>query len=398
MVSGAMNTQKSNTMRWVFGVAALVVLVIAGALYWTGSKPGPAAASPNSAAATEHGPGKSPGGGMPAANVRYTEAREYTLRRTLSLPGSVQALTSSTVAATVPALVVEFPAKEGMRVKQGDVLARQRSTTLELTLASQKAALKEAEARWKLAESNLNRSKELFDSGVVAKQQYDDSQSEYNAWVGRTDSLKAEIARIEDDISRTIIRAPFDGVVTAERTEIGQWLAIGASVVDLLRMDEVEVRIDVPERHFDSLRMGATASVTFESLPGYSVQGRVTAIIPQADIQARTFPVKVTVHNEHGRIGAGMLAQVSFGAGEVYSATMVPKDAIISRGTQKFLYRVNGDNTVEELAVETGSGAGVWIEITGPVRPGDKIITRGNERLAPGMGVNASPLEYTVPS
>lgn len=338
------------------------------------------------------------GQGMPPANVRYTEAREHTLRRTLTLPGSVQAQTSSIVAATVPALVVEFPAKEGTQVKAGDVLARQRSTTLELTLQSQKASLKEAEARLKLAESNLARAKELFDAGVVSRQQYDDAQSEYNAWLGRTDSLKADIARISDDLERTVIRAPFDGVVAAERTEIGQWLAIGAPVVELLKIDQVEVRVEVPERHFASLRMGALATVTFESLPGFSVQGRVTAIIPQADPQARTFPMKVTVPNRGSRIGAGMLAQVSFAAGEVYKATMVPKDAVISRGQQKILYRVNGDNTVEEIAVETGAGAGAWIEVSGPIRPGDRVITRGNERLAPGMGVQATALEYKVPS
>lgn len=336
--------------------------------------------------------------GMPPANVRYTEAREHTLRRTLTLPGSVQAQTASIVAATVPALVVEFPAKEGTHVKAGDVLARQRSTTLELTLESQKAALKEAEARLRLAESNQRRSKELLDAGVIARQQYDDAQSEYNAWVGRTDSLKADIARITDDLERTVIRAPFDGVVVAERTEIGQWLAIGGPVVELLKIDQVEVRVEVPERHFASLRMGAAATVTFESLPGYSVQGRVTAIIPQADRQARTFPMIITVPNRGSRIGAGMLAQVSFAAGEVYKATMVPKDAVISRGPQKILYRVNGNNTVEEIAVETGAGAGAWIEVNGPVRPGDRVITRGNERLAPGMGVNATALEYKVPS
>lgn len=336
--------------------------------------------------------------GMPPANVRYTEAREHTLRRTLTLPGSVQAQTASIVAATVAALVVEFPAKEGMHVKAGDVLARQRSTTLELTLQSQKASLQEAEARLKLAESNQRRAKELFEAGVISRQQYDDAQSEYSAWVGRTDSLKADIARIEDDIERTIIRAPFAGVVVAERTEIGQWLAIGAPVVELLKIDEVEVRVDVPERHFASLRRGATATVTFESLPGHTVQGRVTAIIPQADPQARTFPLKVTVPNRGARIGAGMLAQVSFTAGEVYKATVVPKDAVISRGQQKILYRVNGNNTVEEVAVETGAGAGVWIEVNGPIRPGDKVVTRGNERLAPGMGVNATLLEYRVPS
>jgi len=344
------------------------------------------------------GMAQGPPGKMPPANVRYTEAREQMLRRTLTLPGSVQAQTASVVAATVPALVIEFPAKEGMHVKAGDVLARQRSTTLELTLESQKASLKEAEARLKLAESNQRRSKELFDAGVVSRQQYDDAQSEYNAWVGRTDSLKADIARIQDDIGRTVVRAPFAGVVVAERTEVGQWLAIGAPVVELLKIDELEIRVDVPERHFASLRMGAAATATFESLPGYTVQGRVTAIIPQADPLARAFPLKVTVRNPGGRIGAGMLAQVSFAAGEVYRATVVPKDAVISRGQQKVLYRVNGNNTVEEVAIETGAGAGVWIEVNGPIRPGDRVITRGNERLAPGMGVSATPLEYKVPS
>jgi RND family efflux transporter MFP subunit len=379
--------------KLAYGAAALVVAAIAlGVWLWGGSDQEAASAS-TPATAAQGAPA-----GPPPAVVRYTEAREHTLRRTLMLPGSVQAQTASIVASTVAALVVEFPAKEGMRVKRGDVLARQRSTTLELTLESQKAALKEAQARWKLAESNLQRTQELFEGGVASRQQYDDAQSEYNAWVGRTDALKADIARIEDDIERTVIRAPFDGVVVAERTEIGQWLAIGAPVVELLKIDEVEIRVDVPERHFDALRAGSPASVTFESLPGLAVQGRVTAIIPQADPQARTFPVKVTVRNEHGRIGAGMLAQVAFSAGEVYRATVVPKDAIISRGQQKLLYRVNGDNTVEELSVETGAGAGLWIEVNGPVRPGDKVITRGNERLAPGMGVNATPIEYAVPS
>jgi len=379
-------------------VYSVVALVVAGAILWMlfrgGSEPQASSAAKSTADSPQ---GKAPGG-MPPANVRYTEAREHTLRRTLTLPGSVQAQTSSIVASTVPALVVEFPAKEGMQVRAGDVLARQHSTTLELNLESQRASLKEAEARLKLAESNQKRSKDLFEAGVISRQQYDDAQSEYSAWVGRTDSLKAEIARIQDDISRTVIRAPFAGVVVAERTEVGQWLAIGGPVVELLKIDEVEIRVDVPERHFASLRPGAAATVTFESLPGFEVQGRITAIIPQADRQARTFPLKVTVPNRGARIGAGMLAQVSFVAGDVYKATMVPKDAVISRGQQKLLYRVNGDNTVEELSVETGAGAGGWIEITGPVRPGDKVITRGNERLAPGMGVNATALEYKVPS
>ncbi len=339
-------------------------------------------------------PGK---GGPPPATVRYTVAREIDLKRTLTLPGSVEAQTWSTVASSVAGQVIEFTGREGLRVKAGDVLARLRTTTLELHLASQKASLAEAEARQKLAESNLARAKELFAGGVASRQQLDDAQSEYNAWSGRTDSLKAEIARIRDDIEQATIRAPFSGVVARERTESGQWLAVGAPVVDLMLIDQLEIRVDAPERFFAGLRAGAAATATFESLPGVTAQGRVIAVIPQADPQARTFPVKVLISNERGRIGAGMLAQVIFSAGESYRATMVPKDAVISRGQRRILYRVNGTGTVDEVAIETGAGSRQWVEVRGGVKPGDRVITRGNERIFAGQPVHATLLEYDRP-
>jgi RND family efflux transporter MFP subunit len=335
---------------------------------------------------------------MPPAPVRYTEAREQSLRRQLSFPGTVEALTTSTLAASIAGQVVDYPAKEGLRLKAGDVLARLDTVQAELRLEVQRAALREAQARLKLAESNLARARELFESEVISKQQLDDSQSEFAAWQGRADFYKAEIARIQDEIRRATVRAPFSCVVVRERTEVGQWLAIGDPVADVLAMDEVEVRVDVPERYFALLRAGVAATLSFEGLPGFAPQGRIIAVIPQADAQARTFPVKVRVANPQGHLAAGMLAQVSFPAGETYRATMVPKDAVIARGERKFLYRINGESAVEEVMVETGAGAGAWIEVRGAVQPGDKVVTRGNERLRPGQQVVGSPLAYERPS
>lgn len=350
------------------------------------------------AGGTLHLKAQGPPGKMPPAAVRYTEAREHTLRRSLALPGSAEARTASTVASSVAGLVIEYPAKEGMRVEAGQKLAQLRTTTQEIQLTSQKASLREAEARLKLAETRLKRARELFEQGIIAQQEADDAQSEFNAWQGRVDSLTAEVARIADEIERCTIIAPFAGVVTRELTEVGQWVIIGGPVVSLLAIDEVEVRIEVPERYFSSIRVGVNAAVTFESLPGLALQGRVISVIPQADPQSRTFPAKVRVTNRGGRIGAGMLAAVSFPAGETYRATVIPKDAVVTRGARQIVYRVNGDNTVEELSVETGSGAGVWIEVRGQVSPGDKVITRGNERLRPGQQVQGTPIEYERPA
>lgn len=334
---------------------------------------------------------------MPARQVSYTEAREHSLRQTLTFTGSVEAKTATTLASTVAGLVIEFPAKEGTRVVRGQLIAKVRSTPAELTLVSLQASLKEAEARLKLAQSTLARVRELSSAGVASQQQLDDAQSEANAWIGRTDSLKADIARLQDELERMSIRAPLAGIVVKERTEVGQWMTMGGAVVDLLAIDQMEVRIDVPERHFAALRVGAAANVTFESLPNYRVQGKIIAVIPLADPQARTFPVKILVGNEQGRLGAGMLAQVSFTAGDVYRATIVPKDAVITRGPRSTVFRLNGENKVEEVPVETGAGAGEWIEVRGKLHAGDKIITRGNEGLTPGMTVAPQSLAYTRP-
>jgi RND family efflux transporter MFP subunit len=335
--------------------------------------------------------------GMPPAPVRTTEAREHPVQRTLRLPGSVESRTISVVASEVAGLVVEIPAREGMTVLKDQPLARLRSTSLEIRLTAARAQLKEAESRARLAAGNLARARELFGSQVVSQAQLDDALSESNAWEGRVESLRAEIDRLRYELDRSVIRAPFAGVVVAERTDMGQWVDVGGPVVELMSLEELEVRVEVPERYFRNMRRNGGARVTFESLPGMDVEGVISAIIPRADTQARTFPVKVRIPNRGGRIAVGMLAQVSLPAGESYRATVVPKDAVIRQGDEQIVFTLNGDGTVQRAAVSTGPGLGEWIVVEGSIRPGQKVVTRGNERLQPGQQVIAEPLEYRLP-
>ena len=335
--------------------------------------------------------------GQRASPVRYTEAREQSVRRTIVLPGSVESRVESVVAAEVSALVVELVAREGDTVEKGAPLVRLRTTTFEIRQQAAEAQHKEAEARMKLAERNLERARELFASKVISQQQLDDATYEFTAWQGRVEQLQASITGIKLDIARCTIRAPFAGVVTRERTEVGEWLGEGDPVMEMVSLDELEVRIEVPERYFRLLHVGGRATVSFESLPGLEVAGSISALIPRADPQARTFPVKVRVPNREGRIGVGMLAQVTFAGGESYRATLVPKDAVILRGPQQFVYLLNGDNTVSMVTVETGTGVGAWIAVEGGIKPGQKVVTRGNERLQPGQLVQGQPLDYPLP-
>ena len=329
--------------------------------------------------------------------VRFTEVEQRPVQRSVSLTGSVESRTASLVASEVEGLVAEIVAREGDALRVGDPMVRLRATNLELRLRASAGQLKEARARLELSERNLERAQDLLEDGVISQGDYDDAISEFTAWQGRIDALNAEIERIEVDLDRSTIRAPFRGVVVRERTDVGEWVDVGDPVMELVALDRLEVLVEVPERYFPNLQAGAQASVAFESIPGLEVEGRVSAIIPRADAQSRTFPVRIRIPNQGGRIGVGMLARVSMPLGETYQALLVPKDAIVSQGPMRVVYRVNGDDTVETVGVQVGQGIGSWVTVEGELQSGQRVVTRGNERLMPGQKVAGRPLEYDLP-
>jgi RND family efflux transporter MFP subunit len=165
----------------------------------------------------------------------------------------------------------------------------------------------------------------------------------------------------------------------------------------MVSLDDLEIVSDVPEHLFREIRKGAAVEISFEALPGLEVEGEVTAVIPRADPQARTFPVKVRVANPEGRVGVGMLARVAFAAGAEQMATIVPKDAVTRQGGQELVFLLGEDDTAQPVPVETHGGAGVWVAVSGPIQPGQKVIVRGNERLMPGQKVAGEPQEYELP-
>jgi membrane fusion protein (multidrug efflux system) len=331
------------------------------------------------------------------ARVAWAEAQERSVRQTVELPGTVEARTSSLVASEVDGLVSALRAHEGQAVREGQVLVRLRTADLELRLQAAEAGLREAEARLEQADADLERNRGLFEEGILSASQFGASRSERDALQGRADQLSAEIARLRLDLERSSVRAPFAGVVVSEQCEIGEWVGRGDPVMELASLHDLEVRVEVPERYFSGIERGVEAQVHFEALEGHEVTGTVVAIIPRANPQARTFPVKVRIANPDGQIGVGMLARVAIPSGDSYRALVVPKDAVIIRGRERLVYRVNDDNTVEALPVETGTGVGAWVEVRKGLSPGVRVVTRGNERLRPGQPVVGEAGEYAQP-
>jgi membrane fusion protein (multidrug efflux system) len=179
--------------------------------------------------------------------------------------------------------------------------------------------------------------------------------------------------------------------------DVGEWIEIGGAAVEMIALERLQVRVDVPERYFDLLSDGEMVRVELAALPGLVLDGAVHRIVARADPQARTFPVKVSIPNPKGRVGVGMLAQVALRVGRGRRACVVPKDALIRQAGQELVYRITTDETVETVAVESVEGLGAWVVVEGGIEAGDRVVTRGNERLRPGQAVQGAPLEYPAP-
>ena len=334
--------------------------------------------------------------GQQAAPVKYTEALEKPAERTVQLPGHVEAPNVSALASELSGLVMELNVREGDRVTSGQPLVRLRTTPLELSLQAARARLKEAQARRKMAETSLERFRGLVEGNAISRHELDKARYEFDAWQGRIETLRAEIASIEFDIERSTTRAPFDGVVVARHTEVGQWSDAGQRVLEVLSTETQEIHVDVPEKYFNDLKVGVNVNVTFDSVPNQEFTAYIRAVIPRADQRAHTFPVHLRLREPSEKVGAGMLARATIPLGGTGPVTLVPKDAIVQHGGNTMVFIIDQGNAVP-APVTVGGAMGLWAVVNGAVAPGDKVITRGNERLQPGQPVQADMLPYPSP-
>jgi HlyD family secretion protein len=323
----------------------------------------------------------------PPVPVVVAEVEEHRVRQPITVVGNVEPDRVSLVASEVAGYVENMLVEEGQFVKKGDVFLEFRTQPIEIRLREARAAKLEAEARFELASKNLVRIQELYKKGVASLQQLQDAESEKKAWAGRVDQLQAQIERYLYDLSRARVLAPFNGYITKQHAEIGQWVGEGGAVVELIDIDNVEIEVDFPERYVNEVKVGDRVYVSFDALPGVKVEGKVLSIVPQADLNARTFPVKVGVENKEHIIKSGMVARVSFLVGEPVVSKFVPKDAIVERDNLRFVFVVE-NGIVKPVPVNTGISYKSLIEVFGPVNVGELVVIRGNERLRPGQPVN----------
>lgn len=213
----------------------------------------------------------------------------------------------------------------------------------------------------------------------------------------RVETAKAEVRRLEEQLERHTMYAPFDGYIVAEHAEVGQWVNQGAAVVEIVELDKVDIQLEVLEDYIAALTIGTPARVEIPALPTHAFTGSVALIVPRANLRARTFPVKVRVENRRTGddvlLKAGMFARVTLPVGKKEQALVVSKDALVLGGPSPQLYVVSPGGAdakkgkVRPVVVQLGVADGNLIQVKGDVQAGQQVVVQGNERLRPGQDV-----------
>jgi len=321
-----------------------------------------------------------------AAPVVVSTVRQEWVAENIVLIGTTEAVHASTVAAEVAGVVEAFSVREGDYVEKGALLAKLGATDLKLRMKAAKAARESIRAGLVLAEKELERVKSLKISNSVAAKQYDEAFFNHSALVQELRQSDAEIERMAYEISRKNVTAPFSGYIAKEYTAVGQWVQTGGPIVRLMDLSRVTVEVDVPEKIVVKLERQGDVWVRISSFEDPPLSGAIKAILPQGDPVARTFPVHIEVPNVDGRIRSGMESIVTFAVGAKKQVLVVAKDAVVTSGDQRLVYKVKDDQSVPVTVVITGYYDGD-AAVEGDLAPGDMVVVRGNERLRPGQAV-----------
>lgn len=324
--------------------------------------------------------------GPPPVPVRVAVVEKKMVSDQISLVGTAEAIARSIVAAEVSGVVEHFPVKEGDFVKKGKLLVRLRSTDLKLRLKGAVAAREKIRANLEYAEKELNRAIRLKDADSIAARKYDETLYNHLALSQEFLRSEAEIERLEYEIKQKRVVAPFSGFVAQEHTQVGEWIKDGGPVVTLIDLEQVRITVDVPERYAVMLIPQGKVKVMVKSISKDLLAGRIYALLPQANPDSRTFPVRINLANPEFKIKSGMEAMVTFNLAASKNALLMPKDAIVTQGNNKLVFFV-ADGRAMPVNVKVLGYYDGNVAVEGNLTPGTQVVIRGNERLRPGQAV-----------
>jgi len=318
----------------------------------------------------------------PPEAVTTAVASLQTWESLLPAVGSLAAVQGVTMTAELTGKVVQIAFTPGSRVKAGDLLVKQDTS-------SEEAQLRSAEAAAALAKLNAERLGKLLAERTIAQSQYDNAEAGYKQAVAQADNIRASIAK-------KTIRAPFDGRLGIRLVNLGQVLNEGEAIVSLQSLDPIFVNFSLPQQQLSSIKAGLAIRVTTDALPGEIIQGKITAINPQVDAATRNIRVQATVANADERLRPGMYVSVAVVLPDRKKVLAIPATAVLYAPYSDSVFIVEDPpepnpeqpvKVVRQEFAQLGEKRGDFVAVQSGLKEGETVVSTGVFKLRNGQTV-----------
>jgi RND family efflux transporter MFP subunit len=325
------------------------------------------------------------------------------ISRTVDLPGEFQPFLSVSLHAKIAGYVERITVDRGSVVKQGDLLVELSAPEIKTRIAEAESRVQAAEAERVQAEAQLaavqatlERMKKAAETpGAIADNEVVQAEKQVEAAQALLRSrqqakLAAEAAvGIQKDLEAYLrIAAPFDGVITDRLVHPGALVGPGADpvLVVLQQLSRLRLVASVPEEDVAGIVRGARVEFKVPAYPGRVFSGTVARLAHSLDAKTRTMPVELDVVNRDGALAPGMYPTVKWPVVRSQAGLFVPRTAVVTTSERTFVIRATGGHA-EWVNVGKGAADGDLMEVTGPLKAGDRIVKRATDEIREGTAL-----------
>jgi RND family efflux transporter MFP subunit len=316
------------------------------------------------------------------------------------LPGNVQPYISSPIYARTNGYLKKWYFDIGAHVKQGQLLAVIETPEVDQQLEQARSNLLTAQANLELASITKTRYQGLLKSNAVSQQDVDNAVGTYNANAAIVEADKAAVQQYSALVSFEKVYAPFDGVITARNTDIGDLINSGSSsnvktdLFHIAQPGKLRVYVNVPEEYSRGTKVGMTADLSLAEFPARKFQGKLVRTADDINLTTRTLLVEIDVDNPTGTLLTGSYAEVHLAVPTQASTFLVPVNTLLFR-TEGLRVGIVKGGKVELTAVTPGHDFGDQIEIVSGLKSDDRVIINPPDSIVSGQEVQI--VQATLP-
>lgn len=323
--------------------------------------------------------------------VAVTSVQEQQIQRQLQLSGTVTAARAARLSVATSGLVNKLSVDAGDRVAAGDVLLELDAELANFQWQSAQAAEVQARHAMDDAQRRLKEARSLAPQQSIAETVVRDLAAEVSEDEAALQAAIALAGYQQGIFERHQLRAPFNGVISARHTELGEWVAPGQAILELVAIDNLRIDLQVPEDHLESIESGGQVKFTLGADRLRFYTGRITVAVPVSDPIARTFLLRIVPTESVAAMRPGMSARADLRLGENRRGLVVPRDAVLRLADGRVVVWAveQGDAgpVAAERLVRTGLSSGGLVEIIEGLSAGEQIVIRGNESLRNGQAL-----------